>query len=120
MTPLAGLARAPIPSLGVVLVGCPDCRALLGLEGAEGLAAALAEHRRDCPAIDDDVCAGCGCEAELYPCGTSRRCGDCLGELLSDTLTGPPIPARPRVRAVPSLRLGERQGDAEPDQKAVA
>jgi hypothetical protein len=142
MTAPTGLARAPVPSLGVVLVGCPDCRAALGVDGAPGLAAALAAHRRTCakrphaPSLAppgrrapsarpvDDVCPGCGCEAELYPRADGWRCGDCLAELLSDTLDGPPAPApRPQVRAVPARpRHGEDQaaGDPEPVARAVA
>jgi hypothetical protein len=141
MTAPAGLATAPIPSLGVVLVGCPDCRAVLGLEGAPGMADALVAHRRSCakrPRASrsarpgrrapgarpvDDVCPGCGCEAELYPHGGGWRCGDCLAELLSDTLDGPPTPARPRVRAVPLRpRGGEHPAatDRAPAEKAVA
>jgi hypothetical protein len=127
MTALAGLASAPVPSLGVVLVGCPDCRAVLGVlgvEGARGLVAALAVHRRECP-VAADVCPGCGCEAELYPRGDGWRCGDCLAERLSDTLTGPPAPAPAQsgVRAVPTgPRRGEHQGDADPErpERAVA
>ena len=116
------LARAPVPSLGLVLVGCPHCRAVIGLDGAPGLAAALAAHRRTCPA-DDDVCGGCGCEAKLYPRGDGWRCGDCLGELLFDDLAGPPPPAHPRVRAVQARpRRAERQAatDVEFAEKAAA
>ena len=87
MTAPASLARASVPSLGVVLVGCPDCRAVLGVDGAPGLPAAVAAHRAACPAADD-VCPGCGCEAELYPHGAGWRCGDCRGERLVDDLAG--------------------------------
>jgi hypothetical protein len=116
------LARAPVPSLGVVLVGCPDCRAVLGVDGAPGLPAALAAHRRVCPA-SGDVCGGCGCEAELYPRNGDWRCGDCLEERLFDPLASPPAPAPGRVRAVQALaRRAERQAatEAEPAEKAVA
>ncbi len=121
MTAPASLARAPVPALGVVLVGCPDCRAVVGVDGAPGLAAALAAHRSACPAADE-VCAGCGCEAELHPCGDGWCCGDCLGEQLFDTLTSPPAPARPRVRTVRArARRGEhRAAEHEPAEKAVA
>ncbi len=122
MTAPPALARAPVPSLGLVLVGCPDCRAVLGVDGAPGLAGALAAHRSACPAADD-VCPRCGCEAELHPRGDTWRCGDCLGERLSDELAGPPAPARPRVRAVPARpRRVEHQGatNADPTKKAVA
>jgi hypothetical protein len=122
MTTPAGLASAPVPSIGVVLVGCPDCRAVLGVDGAPGLATALDVHRRECKTTPD-VCPGCGCEAELYPRGDGWRCGDCLAERLSDTMAGPPTPASPRVRAVPAgWRRGKRQTttDAEPAEKAVA
>jgi hypothetical protein len=122
MTMAPSLARAPVPSLGVVLVGCPDCRAVLGVDGAPGLAAALAAHRAACPAADD-VCPGCGCEAELYPCGDGWRCGDCLGELLFDGLASPPVLARPRVRVVQARpRRAEHQGATGPEcaEKAVA
>ncbi len=87
MTMAPSLARAPAPSLGLVLVGCPDCRAVIGVDGAPGLAGALAAHRAACPAADD-VCPGCGCEAELHPHNDGWRCGDCLGELLVDDLPG--------------------------------
>jgi hypothetical protein len=102
MTAPASLARAPVPSLGVVLAGCPDCRAVLGLDGAACLTAALATHRSACPAADD-ICPGCGCEAELHPRGDGWRCADCVGERLSDDLTSPPVRA-----------------DAELAEKAVA
>ena len=120
MTAPAALARAPVPSLGVVLVGCLNCRAVIGIDGAPGLAAALAAHRSACPAADD-ICGGCGCEAELHPRGDTWRCADCLGELLVDTFTSPPAPARARVRAVQArLRHAEHQAATEPTQKAVA
>ena len=122
MTASPSLARAPLPSLGVVLVGCPDCRAILGVDGAPGLPGALAAHRDGCLAASD-VCPGCGCEAELHPRNGGWRCGDCLGELLSDTLTSPPAPAQARVRAVRARpRRAEHQGavDPEPAEKAVA
>jgi hypothetical protein len=80
------LARAPVPSLGVILAGCPDCRTVIGLDGAPGLANALARHRRTCPA--GDVCPTCGCEGELHQRGDGWRCGDCLGEQLADDLPG--------------------------------
>jgi hypothetical protein len=122
MTAPPALARAPVPSLGLVLVGCPDCRAVLGVDGAAGLPAALAAHRSACPAADD-VCPRCGCEAELHPRSDTWRCADCLGERLFDTLAGPAAPARRRrVRAVPVRQRAERQGaaGAEPEEKAVA
>jgi len=113
-------ATAPVPSLGVVLVGCPDCRAVLGVDRAAGLPGALAAHRHACPAADD-VCPDCGCEAELYPHGAGWRCGDCLGERLFDDFASPPVPARPRVRAVPARAQPiEHQVAAEPAEKAVA
>jgi hypothetical protein len=121
MTAPALLARAPVPSLGVVLAGCPDCRAVIGLEGAPGLANALAAHRRTCPA-GDDVCPSCGCEGELYQRGDGWRCGDCLGEHLFDSPASPPAPALPRVRAVPALPVhgGQPTATAEPADRAVA
>jgi len=121
MTAPPSLARAPVPALGVVLAGCPDCRAVLGVDGTPGLAGALAAHRRVCPAADD-VCAGCGCEAELHPRGDGWRCGDCLGERLFDSLTSSLPPARSRVRAVRArARRGEhRAAEHEPAEKAVA
>jgi len=125
MTAPSALARAPVPSLGVVLAGCPDCRAVLGVDGAPGLADALAAHRCVCPAADD-VCPGCGCEAELHPRnGGGWRCGDCLGELLFADLTSPPAPApaRPRVRAVrarPGRTDRRAATDADLAEKAVA
>ncbi len=118
----ATLARAPVPSLGVVLVGCPDCRVVLGIDGAPGLRAALAAHRSACPAAAD-VCGGCGCEAELHPRGDTWRCADCLGERLFDELASPPVSARPRVRVVPVRRPHSAHhpaADAEPAEKAVA
>jgi hypothetical protein len=109
MTAPAAPARAPVPSLGVVLAGCPDCRAVLGVDGDPGLAGALAAHRRACPAADD-VCAGCGCEAELYPRGDRWRCADCLGQWLVDDLPGSASqPAHDPPRAgnqEPHLRYG--------------
>ncbi len=108
MTMAPSLARAPAPSLGLVLVGCPDCRAVIGVDGAPGLAGALAAHRAACPAADD-VCPGCGCEAELHPHNDGWRCGDCL--------------TRPRVHAVPVRpRRAEHQGATGPEfaEKAVA
>src|SRR6266542_3217513 len=121
MTAPPALARAPVPSLGLVLVGCPDCRVVLGIDGAPGLAGALAAHRAACPAADD-VCGGCGCEAELHPRGDTWRCGDCLGERLSDELAGPPAPARPRVRVVQARQRADHQAarNAEPAERAVA
>jgi hypothetical protein len=119
MTARALLVRAPVHALGVVLAGCPDCRAVIGLDGAPGLGNALAAHRRTCPA-GDDVCPGCGCEGELYQRGDGWRCGDCLGEQLADTLTGPPAPARPWVHAVPAWRRDRHQGDADQSGRAVA
>ena len=122
MTMAPSLARAPAPSLGLVLVGCPDCRAVIGVDGAPGLAGALAAHRAACPAADD-VCPGCGCEAELHPHNDGWRCGDCLGELLFDDLASPPVLARPRVHAVPVRpRRAEHQGATGPEfaEKAVA
>jgi hypothetical protein len=121
MTAPASLARAPIPSLGVVLVGCPDCRAVIGIDGGPRLRAAVAAHRRACPAAAD-VCPGCGCEAELHPHGDGWRCADCLGERLFDDLAGPPAPAQPRVRAVPARppRAEHQAAEAEPIRKAVA
>jgi hypothetical protein len=122
MTTPAVAARAPVRSLGLVLVGCPDCHAVLGIDGAPGLTAAVAAHRRTCPEASQ-VCPGCGCEAELYPRADGWRCGDCLGERLFDDLASPPAPAHPRVRAVPaSPRRGEHQGatDIEPAERAVA
>jgi len=121
MTAPAAPARAPVPSLGVVLAGCPNCRAVIGVDGGPGLAGALAAHRSACLAADD-VCGACGCEAELSLRGDGWRCGDCLGERLVDTLTSPPGPARrPRVRAVQARpRRAQRQAAAEPAEKAVA
>jgi hypothetical protein len=122
MTAPAAPARAPVPSLGVVLAGCPDCRAVLGVDGAAGLPGALAAHRRACPTADD-ICPGCGCEAELHPRGDSRRCADCLGGRLFDDLASPPALARRRVRAVRGRPQGaEHQAatDADPTEKAVA
>ncbi len=92
------VALAPVRSLGVVLAGCPACRRVLGLAGAEGLELAVAAHRRGCPArrpaptrpahrrrrlgwAGEDACGGCGCEAALYAHGADRRCGDCLAAL---------------------------------------
>ena len=43
MTAPPSLARAPVPSLGLVLVGCPDCRAVIGVDGAPGLAGVTCE-----------------------------------------------------------------------------
>ncbi len=125
-TPSATLARAPVPSLGVVLVGCPDCRVVLGIDGAPRLRAALAAHRRACPAAAD-ICGGCGCEAELHPRGDVLRCADCLGERLFDEPASPPAPARPqvRVRVVQARRPHGAHHPAdgaepEPAEKAVA
>jgi hypothetical protein len=98
------LARAPLPSLGLVLVGCPDCRAVLGIDGAPGLTAALAAHRRGCRAAGE-VCGGCGCEAKVYPHGGGWRCGDCLGERLFSELAG---------SASQPTRDPKRAGDQEP------
>jgi hypothetical protein len=94
---------------------------MLGVDGAPGLAGALAAHRSACPAADD-ICGGCGCEAELHPRGDTWRCGDCLGELLFGNLASPPAPAHPRVRAVRARRRAEYQAatDAEPREKAAA
>jgi hypothetical protein len=120
-SPLA-LALAPVRSLGLVLVGCPDCRAVVGIDGAAGLPDALAAHRRVCPAADD-VCPGCGCEAELYPRGDGWRCGDCLGERLFDTLASPPTLVRSLVRIVRARpRRAKHQGATDPEsaEKAVA
>ncbi|SRR6266511_1133555 len=120
--PPASLLLAPVPSLGLVLAGCPDCRAVLGIDGAAGLARALAAHRDACPAADQ-VCPGCGCEAELHPRGDGWRCADCLGQRLFDELGCPPAPARPRVRAVSARpRHAEHQAVTEPEpaEKAVA
>jgi hypothetical protein len=117
----AAAARAPVRSLGLVLVGCPDCHAVLGIDGAPGLASALAAHRRACPAAGG-MCPGCGCEAALYPHGASWRCGDCLGERLFDDLASPPALGRPWIRAVAARpREAEHQGasDVEPG-RAVA
>jgi hypothetical protein len=100
----AALARAPLPSLGMVLAGCPDCRAVLGIDGAPGLAAALAAHRRTCSAAID-ICGGCGCEAELYPRGDDWRCADCLGQRLFDDLPG---------SASQPTHDPQRAGDQEP------
>jgi hypothetical protein len=105
---VAAPALAPVASLGLVLAGCPACRMPLGVHGAPGLAEALAAHSRCCPKQRpaapapvparpaDDVCPGCGCEAELYLRASGWRCGDCLAELL---LTDPATPAgRSRTR----------------------
>jgi hypothetical protein len=80
-----------------VLAGCPDCRLPVGVAGAPGLHAALAAHRSACPKRhpvptqpEDDVCPGCGCEAELYLRASGWRCGDCLAQAL---LADPAIPA---------------------------
>jgi hypothetical protein len=96
-TPIVAAALAPVASLGLVLAGCPACRLPLGLDGAPGLAAALAAHQRGCPKRHpaparpaDDVCPGCSCEAELYLRASGWRCGDCLAEA---RLTDPAIPA---------------------------
>jgi len=85
-------ALAPVPSLGLVLAGCPACRLPIGLDGAPGLADALAAHQHRCPKRRpaDDVCPGCGCEGELVLCASGWRCGDCLAEA---RLTDPAIPA---------------------------
>jgi hypothetical protein len=90
--PIVAAALAPVASLGLVLAGCPACRLPLAVDGAPGLAAALAAHQHRCPKRRpaDDVCPGCSCEAELYLRASGWRCGDCLAEA---RLTGPAIPA---------------------------
>jgi hypothetical protein len=111
-TAAPALALAPVASLGLVLAGCPACRLPVGVDGAPGLAAALAAHRQTCPlrppapaAPEDEVCPGCGCEAELYRRAGGWRCGDCLAEVLLDDLAAPaatrPL-ARQPVRAAPA------------------
>jgi hypothetical protein len=132
---------APVASLGLILAGCPACRLPLGLAGTPGLAEALAAHSRDCPKRPapaparptDDVCLGCGCEADLYLRASGWRCGDCLAEAL---LTDPATPAaRPRgrqpVRPAPApgpdaqvlahtpRRLRQQQRRRRPAQRAV-
>jgi hypothetical protein len=112
-----GMALAPVASLGLVLAGCPACRLPLGVTGAPGLAAALAAYQRGCPKRHpvptrpaDDVCPGCGCEAELVLRASGWRCGDCLAEARLDDLAIPATAGRARgrrpVRAAP----------ADPDQ----
>jgi hypothetical protein len=143
MTAPAAPALAPVPSLGVVLVGCPDCQAVIGVDHAPGLGAALAAHRHDCPkrprphglaavptqaptaVPDDDVCPRCHCEAELYPHGSGDgwRCGDCLAEQLFDDLGGPPQRRQVVTHPAPLRRhRGEDQAaaDVEPAEVAVA
>jgi len=108
-----GLPAHPAPalvrvvSLGLVLAGCPDCRLPVGVAGASGLAAALAAHRAACPTRrsaptgaedEDEVCPGCGCEAELYLRAGGWRCGDCLAEALLDDPALPAPVGRSRVR----------------------
>lgn len=81
----AHVALVPVPSLGVVLAGCPACRRPVGLDGAPGLGEVLAEHRRGCPRRPRSrrpVCPGCGCEAELWRRGNAWRCSDCWAWLL--------------------------------------
>jgi hypothetical protein len=120
MTTAPTRAQAPVRSLGAVLVGCPDCHTVIGVDGAPGLPGAVAAHRRVCPAADN-VCGGCGCEAELHPRGDRWRCADCLGERLFDDLASPPAAARSRVRAVPARpRRADHQAAAESAEKAVA
>jgi len=88
-----------------VLAGCPDCRLPVGLADAPGLAAALAAHRAGCPTRhpaptcpEDEVCPGCGCEAELHLRAGGWRCGDCLAEALLEDLPLPAPTGRSRVR----------------------
>jgi hypothetical protein len=112
----ASMALAPVASLGLVLAGCPACRLPLGVAGAPGLAAVLAAHQRGCPKRHpiptrpaDDVCPGCGCEAELYLRASGWRCGDCLAQaLLADSA----IPAA----AQPGVRQPVRGAPADPAQ----
>ncbi len=124
MIPASAVVLAPVRSLGLVLAGCPDCRAVVGIDGAPGLADALAAHHAACPAAAE-VCPGCGCEAKLHQRGHTWRCADCLGERLFDEPASPPAPARPRVHAIPARHQhGEHQpADAaqpEPAERAVA
>ena len=125
MIPPTALVLAPVRSLGLVLAGCPDCRAMLGIHGAPGLAAALAAHRAACPATAQ-VCPGCGCEAELHPYGDTWRCGDCLGERLFDRpdLDGAGTSARRWLRGVPARQHRSEHhhpaAGAEPAEEAVA
>jgi hypothetical protein len=100
--PSVAPALAPVASL--VLAGCPACRLPLGLDGAPGLAEALATHQRQCPKQRpaDNVCPRCGCEAELILRASGWRCGDCLAET---RLTDPAIRAAGRSRIRRSLRM---------------
>lgn len=142
----ARVALAPVASLGVVLAGCPDCRLPIGVDGAEGLDLAVAAHRRRCPTrrraarpatppaqpqtpqapAQDDVCPGCGCEAELHPRAGGPRCGDCLAELHTGDLAIPATTpaAPPGWPAAPTRRHGHRaKHRAKPtdgDRAAVA
>jgi hypothetical protein len=125
MIPASALGPAPLRSLGLVQAscpGCPDCRAVIGLDGAHGLANALARPRRTCPP-GDQVCPACGCEGQLYQRASGWRCGDCLGERLFDDLASPPAPARTRVRAAGARPRHPEHQDAtatepEPAEKA--
>jgi len=107
-------ALAPVASLGLVLAGCPACRLPVGLDGASGLADALAAHQHRCPKRRpaDDVCSGCGCEAELVWYASGWRCDDCLAEA---RLTDPAIlaAAPPRSR----MRRPVRAAPADPAQR---
>jgi ribosomal protein L37AE/L43A len=113
-TPALRAASAPVPSLGLVLAGCPACRLPLSVDGAPRLAEALAAHQRHCPKRRpaDDVCPRCGCEAELIRCASGWRCGDCLAET---RLTDPAIPAPAAAAAPPSVH---RPMQATPDDPA--
>jgi len=131
-TPAAALA--PVPSLGLVLAGCPGCRLPVGVDGAPGLAAALAAHQCSCPMRrpEDDVCPGCGCEAELYRRAGGWRCGDCLAETMLADLATPTVRRRARqpVHTAPApgaqviahtpRRQRHHQRSAVADQAVVA
>jgi hypothetical protein len=122
-------AAAPAPalvavaSLGLVLAGCPDCRLPVGLDGAPGLAAALAAHYRDCPQRRpaDDVCPGCGCEADLYRRAAGWRCGDCLADTMLADLAAPaavwPPARRPARRAPDAQVIAHRPRRPRQDQR---
>jgi hypothetical protein len=113
-------ALAPVRSLGIVLVGCPTCRRPLGLAGAAGIEAAVAEHLRGC---EPDACPRCLEEARLYWTLDGWRCGDCLGELVLDDL-GPLavlaeepaelFPAVARVGRVGRVRRARRRHATQP------
>jgi hypothetical protein len=118
----ATLALAPVPSLGVVLAGCAACRLPLGLDGAEGLDAALAGHLQACPQVPE-VCPRCHCEGALQHRMSGWRCGDCLGELVLDDLgtAATLAPARPaqRLRAVPVPMVAGPSADLDPCEEVA-